>query len=476
MEFKIAAGGEVKVILIYKDEELTNEAYLYAKEKGLIQGKAGEVYSSICKDEQVIILGMGDKRKVSLETLRKSFHALGKEAMKYKVKSIAVEIPEFEGLCYKMTVVSAVEGLLQSEYSYEKFLTEKKVKPCLEEVFLSVAKGKEDTAAEAIAEAQNIAEGIFTARDLVNEPAINMYPEILANSAKKELTALGVKVEVFEKAKIEELGMEAFLAVGRGSAKESRFIVMSYAGNPDSKEKIALVGKGITYDSGGYCLKPANSMKTMHTDMAGSASVIGVLKAIAKSKLKKNVVGIVAACENMISGDAYKTGDIIGSMSGKTIEVGNTDAEGRLTLADALWYATTVEKADKVVDIATLTGACIVALGNITTGAVTNDEAFMRDLREASSMAGEKVWELPNFEEYKELYKGTFADLSNVGKDGAGAGAIIAGLFLAEFVNGTPWVHLDIAGTSYTSSEYGYMPKGATGVPVKTLYYLVKEF
>ncbi len=474
MEFKIGAGGETKVIFVYKDGELINDAYLYAKDRELISGKPAEVYSAIGKHDHVIFLGLGDRNKVSLEVLRKAFHALGKEAIKYKVKSIAVEIPQFEDLCYGMTVAAAVEGLLQSEYSYEKFLTEKKLKPALEEVFLTVAKDREDLVTDSIREIQNIAAGIFTARDLVNEPAINMYPEVLANSAKEELAALGVKVEVFGKEKIAELGMEAFLAVGRGSAKEPRFIVMSYAGNPEAKEKIALVGKGITYDSGGYCLKPANSMKTMHTDMAGSASVIGVLKAIAKSKLKKNVVGIVAACENMISGDAYKTGDIIGSMSGKTIEVGNTDAEGRLTLADALWYATTVEKADKVVDIATLTGACIVALGNITTGAVTNNEAFMKDLKEASSMAGENVWELPGFEEYKELYKGTFADLSNIGKDGAGAGAIIAGLFLSEFVNGTPWIHLDIAGTSYTSSEYGYMPKGATGVPVKTLYYLVK--
>lgn len=268
--------------------------------------------------------------------------------------------------------------------------------------------------------------------------------------------------------------MHAFLSVARGSAKEPKFIVMSYEGNPQSKEKIALVGKGLTYDSGGYCLKTDSGMKTMHSDMAGSASVIGALKAIAKSKIKKNVVAIVAACENMISGDAYKTGDIIGSMSGKTIEVGNTDAEGRLTLADALWYASTVEKADKIVDVATLTGACVVALGHITTGAITNNESFMKDLKEASYISGENVWELPNFEEYKESYKADFADLSNMGKDGAGT--ITAGLFLSEFVNDTPWIHLDIAGTSYSSSERGYLPKGATGVPVKTLYYLVKEF
>ena len=478
MEFKIGTGGEVKVVLVYKDDEfveVANDAYLYAKDKGLFKGNVAETYSNITyNNDNVIFLGMGERNKLSLEVLRKSFCALGKEAIKYKVKSIDVELPKFDDLCYRKTVMSVVEGLLQSEYSFEKFLTEKKLKPTLEEVFLTVVKGKEDAVRESIIEAENIVEGIFVARDLVNEPAINMYPEVLADSAIKELEGLEVKVDVFGKQKIEELGMHAFLSVARGSAKEPKFIVMSYEGNPQSKEKIALVGKGLTYDSGGYCLKTDSGMKTMHSDMAGSASVIGALKAIAKSKIKKNVVAIVAACENMISGDAYKTGDIIGSMSGKTIEVGNTDAEGRLTLADALWYASTVEKADKIVDVATLTGACVVALGHITTGAITNNESFMKDLKEASYISGENVWELPNFEEYKESYKADFADLSNMGKDGAGT--ITAGLFLSEFVNDTPWIHLDIAGTSYSSSKRGYLPKGATGVPVKTLYYLVKEF
>ncbi len=220
-------------------------------------------------------------------------------------------------------------------------------------------------------------------------------------------------------------------------------------------------------------MKPSTSMDTMFTDMAGAATVIGgALKSIAKSNLKKNVVGIIAACENLISGGAYKPGDIIGSMSGKTIEVLNTDAEGRLTLADALWYAVKEVKADKVVDLATLTGACIVALGNITTGAIANNEKLMEEVMEASNIAGEPIWQLPSSSEYKELIKGDFADLKNTG--GRGAGTITAGLFLEEFVDNTPWVHLDIAGTSYADKATGYLPKGATGVHVKTLYYLVK--
>ncbi len=301
-----------------------------------------------------------------------------------------------------------------------------------------------------------------------------MTPQALSEAAKSELEPLGIKVDIFNKNEIEELNMEAFLAVAEGSTNEPKLIVMHYNGDPDSKEKLALVGKGLLYDSGGYSLKPANSMITMHSDMAGSASVIATIKALAKNNVKRNVVGVVAACENMISGGAYKPGDIIGSMSGKTIEVLNTDAEGRLTLADALWYAATEVKADKIIDIATLTGACVVALGNINTGAITNNEELMNDVREASNLAGEPVWELPNNKEYKELIKGKFADLSNTG--GRGAGTITAGLFLEEFVDNTPWVHLDIAGTSYLEKEASYLPKGATGVPVKTLYYLAKEY
>lgn len=477
MKFLLEKGGDIKVLLVFKDTERLEEAndlFAYVKEKELFKGNASEIYSNISySGENIILLGLGDKEKLSFNTIRKSFFKLGKELMKYKVESIGLTVPKFEGLCYKRTNAALAEGLLQSEYSFDKFLSEKKNKPTLKEVYLEVLSDKKEKVEAGINEITSLIQGVFLARNLVNEPAINMYPETLAKAARDNLEGLGVNIQVFGKEKIKELGMEAFLAVSQGSNKEPQFIVMSYNGDNDSNEKIALVGKGLTYDSGGYCLKPADSMVTMHSDMAGSASVIGALKAIASLKLKKNVVGIIAACENMISGGAYKTGDIIGSMSGKSIEVANTDAEGRLTLADALYYAKTVEKADRIVDIATLTGACVVALGNINTGAITNNDQLMKDVKEAADLAGEYVWELPNNEEYRELNKSHFADIKNTG--GRWGGAITAGLFLSEFVEDTPWVHLDIAGTSYLSSELGYLPRGATGAPVKTLYYLVKE-
>lgn len=477
MKFNFEKGGEVKVLLVFKDTEDLgeyNELFSYVKDKELFKAKEAEIYTSISyKDDKLVLLGLGDLNKLDFNVLRKAFFKLGKELNKNKVESIALKVPKFEGLCYKRTNAAIAEGLLQSEYNFDKFKSEKKDPLTLKEVYLEVLDEKRSKVEEGIEEVQLLIEGIFLTRDLVNEPAINMYPETLAEAAKDKLKAYDVEVDIFGKEEIKNLGMEAFLAVSEGSTKEPQFIVMTYMGDPTSDKKIALVGKGLTYDSGGYDIKPGESMGSMHSDMAGSASVIGAMLAIAKAKLNKNVVAIVAACENMISGGALKNGDIISSMSGKTIEIISTDAEGRVTLADALWYAATVIKADKIVDLATLTGACVVALGSINTAGVTNDESLMKEIKEASDLAGEFIWELPHNEEYKELNKSHFADIKNSG--GRGGGAITAGLFLSEFVDNKPWVHLDIAGTSFISGDSGYLPKGATGVPVKTLYYFIKE-
>jgi len=476
MNILVSKGGEVEILLVFKGAEKLDkspELYKYLIGKELFKGTCGEVYSDVSpKGDNIILLGLGEEDKLSFESLRKAFYKVGKKLMELKIESVGVTIPKFENLCYKMTNMAIAEGLLHSEYSFEKYISEKKTIPTVKEFYLNVLEDKKDKVQEAIKEANIIIQGIFLARDLANEPAITMTPEKLALTAKEELTNLDVKVEVFGRKEIEELNMKAFLAVAEGSDKEPKFIVMTWNGDDESEEKLALVGKGLTYDSGGYSLKPTASMETMFCDMAGSASVIGAMKSIALSKAKRNVVGIVAACENMISGGAYKPGDIIGSMSGKTIEILNTDAEGRLTLADALWYAATVVKADKIVDLATLTGACVVALGSVNTGAITNNDELMNEIKAAADVSGEYVWQLPSNEEYKEGMKSTRADLKNTAT--GGAGTITAGLFLEEFVEKTPWVHLDIAGTSYISAERGYLPKGATGIPVKTLYNLAK--
>lgn len=476
MEFIIGKGSNFKLVTVYEDMESIKtgkELFDFLKEKELFKGKSGEVYGDFSlKGENILFLGLGKKDKVNLNGLRKAFFKAAKELSKFKIEEIEVEIKELFGLDAKDVIATITEGFLQSEYAFDKYLSEKKNKVNLNRVYLNIEFNNKEELEATVKEIEILVDAIFLSRDLVNERAMNMYPEILANKAKEHLENLRVKVEVFDKKKIEELDMKAFLSVAEGSEKEPKFIVMTYEGDPSSDKKLALVGKGLTFDSGGYSLKPASGMETMYCDMGGSASVIGAMKAIAGGRLKKNVVGIVAACENLISGGAYKPGDIIGSMSGKTIEVLNTDAEGRLTLADALWYATTVVKADKVIDLATLTGACVVALGDINTGAITNNQSLMEDIKKASEISGEPIWQLPTNSEYEELIKSDFADIKNVG--GRGAGTITAGLFLREFVNETPWVHLDIAGTAYIDKAIGYLPKGATGVHVKTLYNMVK--
>lgn len=472
MNIKIGNKGDTKVYFL--DKEATEIKGLEGvledlKARKIFEGNSGQVFSNVLgAGDKFLLVGLGEGEKLTTENLRRAAFAAGKELMKLKEKSVQLVVPEFS-----IDKISAlVEGLLHSEYAFEKYLEKKKTEPSLEDVYIDVAKDQEADLLAAIDETVVLADAIFLARDLVNDPAMAMTPTVLADTAKSRLEAAGVDVKVFDKEEIEKLGMTAFLAVTQGSDQEPKFIVMDYKGDPDSDKKLALVGKGLMFDSGGYSLKPPNSMITMYSDMAGAASVIAAMEALAKSKVKKNVVAVVAACENLISGSAYKPGDIVTAMSGKTIEIFSTDAEGRLTLADALYYTVTQLKPDKVIDVATLTGACVVALGYYATGAVSNNSDFMAEVKDASLVADELVWEFPNTEDYRELNKGHFADLRNTTTS---AGAIGAGLFLGEFVEDTPWVHLDIAGTSFLDSAKGYLPKGATGVPVKTLYFLAKN-
>lgn len=475
--FSINNKENSNIMFVFENTDYNDEFLSNLQSKEIFKGEFKETFFQLKDDGSFILyVGLGEKKDLTKNKIREVSYLIGKELNKNKIKKAEVKLEDINSISAPEQVNLFVEGVINSTYSFDKYLSEdKKNDNFIEHISINLPSDSIEESEHILKETLNIMSGVNLTRDLVNERAINMYPEILANIAKEELEPLGINVKVYNEEEIKDLGMEAFLAVAEGSSKEPKFIVMEYIGNSDSDEKIALVGKGLTYDSGGYSLKPSNSMDTMYTDMAGSATVIGALKAISKSNLKANVVGIVAACENLISGKAYKPGDIIGSMSGKTIEVLNTDAEGRLTLADALWYAKDVVKANKIIDLATLTGACVVALGDIATGAITNNKELMEEIIEASDFSGEYIWELPNYKEFREYFKSDFADIANTNTKGVGAGTITAGQFLENFVGDTPWVHLDIAGTAYRSSAKSYIPKGATGIHVKTLYNYIKN-
>jgi leucyl aminopeptidase len=311
-----------------------------------------------------------------------------------------------------------------------------------------------------------ISDAVLFARDMVSAPANEMTPTRLANEAMENSRGRNIKCTILEEGEIRELGMNALLGVAAGSDEAPKFIIMEYHGGKRSSPVIALVGKGLTFDSGGISIKPAEKMDLMKSDMAGGAAVIAAVRAAAELGLPVNLVGLVPAVENLPSGKAYKPGDILKSFSGRTIEIVTTDAEGRLIMADALTYAGRYKPA-AIIDLATLTGACIVALGDHVIGMFGTDDQLKREIREAADLTGERVWELPLWEEYNELIKGDSADYKNSG--GRAGGAITAAVFLSKFTDGYPWVHLDIAGPAWLAQDKPYIPKGASGVGVRLL-------
>ena len=478
IKFEQPESASAKAHLIFSDIKSDCVEIEKFKEKKVFSAKKGEVFSDQFSDSPTLYAGLGERKKLSLEVLRLAGFSLAKEAQRLKLKTLSMKIPslpsseeEDKKICYGKTCKAIAEGFFQAQTVTDRYKTEKETKT-LETVYFELEK-KPERVAELVAELEQVMYGVESCRRLLNERSNTMTPSILAQEAKKILEPLGVEVEIFDKKKLEALKTAAFLEVARGSDEEPKGIVMRWKGNPSSDEKIGLVGKGLTYDAGGYCIKTPDGMSTMHTDMGGAAAVIGAMEAIARNKLNVNVTAVSFACENLISGSAYKTGDIISSMKGTTIYIGNTDAEGRLTLADALYYMATIEKPARIIDLATLTGAVVVALGNITTGVVSNNQNFASDFVKHGELTGEAFHILPLNDDYREMVKHDTADISNMAKNGSGAGSITAGAFLENFVEGVPWIHLDIAGTADGKAR-GYLPNGAHGVPVKTLYSYIK--
>jgi leucyl aminopeptidase len=319
-----------------------------------------------------------------------------------------------------------------------------------------------------------LCDAVNLTRRLVNEPPSEIYPESFATAAATVAKNAGLVIEIWDKARLEAERCGSLLAVARGSSREARLVILKYNGGPAGSPPLAFVGKGVTFDSGGLSIKPTDGMKTMKCDMAGAATVLGAMQAIARLKPPVNVIGLCGLVENMVSGDSYKLGDVLTARSGKTIEVLNTDAEGRLVLADVLDVALQ-HKPAKIIDLATLTGACLVALGTDVAGLMTNDEAWARDVKAAGAATGEPMWELPMFPEFGEQIKSEVADIKNVG-EGRWGGAITAAKFLEEFVAGKPWVHLDIAGPAFLESSKSWLDAGGSGYGVRTLVELAQRF
>jgi len=326
----------------------------------------------------------------------------------------------------------------------------------------------------AIKRGEALGEAVNVARRLVNEPPSEIYPESFAAEAASVAESCGMAIEVWDQARLEAERCGSLLAVARGSAREPRLVILRYSGGASASPPLALVGKGVTFDSGGLSIKPNDGMKTMKCDMAGAATVLGAMQAIARLKLPVNVIGLCGLVENMLSGNSYKLGDVLRARSGKTIEVLNTDAEGRLVLADVLDVALQHQPA-KIIDLATLTGACVVALGNDVAGLMTNNQPWADAVKSAADAAGESLWQLQMFPEYGEQIRSEVADIKNVG-DGRWGGAITAAKFLEEFVAGKPWVHLDIAGPAFLESSKSWLEAGGSGYGVRTLIEVAKQF
>lgn len=465
---------------VYQDHELPpSTAEIDRASKGLLKKRLADFDPTLgstmmvygipgVKAERVLLVGLGSKEKVSLSSLRtaglRAIQALNKTKVS-EVTSLLAQIPIEEGNSETADHIKALVEI--SEYATYRFDTMKSTKSggarLRRQTFLLAGRQNSRKLSPAIATGLAISKGVSLARDLGNLPANVCTPTYLATEARKlarQYTKL--KVKVIGEAEIRRLGMGAFLGVSRGSRETPKLIVFEYNGGTKAQKPFALVGKGITFDAGGISLKPSASMDEMKYDMCGAASVFGSIVAACELGLKINVVGVTPACENLPDGNAVKPGDVLKSMSGQTIEVLNTDAEGRLILADALTYVERF-KPQAVVDIATLTGACVIALGHHASGLMSPDDALASDLLAAGERAGDRAWRLPLWEEYQDQLKSNFADFANVG--GRPAGSITAGCFLWRFAKNYRWAHLDIAGTAWHSGA----KKGGTGRPVSLL-------
>ncbi len=450
---------------------------IYHTTEGDFIGKEAEtlfLYKKGAKENRILLLGLGKKENCTKETARRSYAAALKQCRKKKLTHLSVALPESE----IPLAVAATEGLLLMNYTFDSLKSDslKEDPPQVVQKICLIGISKETLS--LCKEAEEVVDGVNFARDLVNGNADDVTPQMLCKKAQE----LGkkfksVKTTILDKKGLEKANMGLILAVSRGASQDPALIVVEYRGAPSSKETIALVGKGITYDTGGLNLKPTGSMETMKDDMSGAAAVLGTIKAAATLQLKVNLVGVVASTENAIGPRSYKPGDVYKSYSGKTVEISNTDAEGRLVLADALSYVQDHYKPSKIIDLATLTGGIVVALGEEATGLFSNDDNLATALAQAGENTHERVWRLPLYPEYREALKSSIADMKNSAD--RKASSITGAMFLLEFIKKAPketrWAHLDIAGTAFWTHPRYYHGTNATGVGVRLLIDFLKN-
>lgn len=436
--------------------------------------------------KKLIIVGAGPADDFNVNVLRQVSAAVARAAEGHKLASVAFPYVPAGDVAPERWASALVEGALLAAYRMDTYHQKKAEAVTLQSLQIvvpfdgttKIADGDSgsfgvaldsDDLRKGVTHGEALAAGAYLARDLVNMPSNYLTPPVLADKMAEVAQSHGIPVEILDENEIQNRKMGALWAVGKGSVEPPRLIVARYEGDPDNKDWLALVGKGITFDTGGYSLKPKGGMEKMISDMGGSAAVIGALETVGRLKPKKNILFVVASAENMISDRSFKPGDVLISYSGKSIEMVNSDAEGRLVLADAITYVKELG-ATKLIDVATLTGGVITSLGSVMSGTLTNAPEFHEELETAAYASGEKIWRFPFDKEYQEKLKSSVADVIN--STGPAAHAIMGGMFIHEFVGDTPWIHVDIAGTAFGDKAHDLGPKGATGVMARTLAHL----
>lgn len=440
------------------------------------QAKIGETLFLYGESGRVLLIGLGKKENATTESLRRSYSFVTKAALSKKIRSLDVLFPTFLSLDPKEALKGIAEGLFLSNYIFTRLKSHslQEDRPTLLKSINFIGVDRENEA--GLNNLVQIAVGVFFVRDLVNDNADAINPEMLAQTAHSmDQKYPKVEAKILGKKEIEAENMGLLLAVNRGASHDPRLIILSYKGNKDSQEHVVLVGKGITYDTGGLSLKPTDNMLTMKCDMAGAATVIGAIETVAAMDLNVNVTAVVPATENAIDANSYKVGDVYLGMNGKSVEITNTDAEGRLVLADAVAYSVKYLKPTAIIDFASLTGAIVIALGEQISGLFSNNERLAKLLLEASKHSDEPLWQMPLCTDYKEKLRSDYADLVNSG--GRSASSITAALFIQEFCGSIPWAHIDFAGTCFLDKPKYYNTTKGTGFGLRLIIdYLQKVF